>query len=138
METTLSSVPEASRSTRAVWAGRALSALPVLFLGVDAAFKFSDHPAVAEANAQLGIPAAITPVIGAIEAACLALYLVPRTAVVGAILLSGFFGGAIMTHLRVGDPLATHTLFPIWIAALVWGGLFLRDARVRALIAPSR
>jgi len=69
--------------------------------------------------------------------ACLALYLVRRTAVLGAVLLTGFLGGAIATHVRVEDPLFSHTLFPIYVAALVWGGLYLRDARVRA-IAPWR
>jgi hypothetical protein len=138
MESTLA-LPEApAPSARMRWAGRAVSALPVLFLGIDAAMKFSGHPAVAEANAQLGLPSRLTTTIGAIEALCLALYLVPRTAALGAILLTGYFGGAILTHLRVGDPLATHTLFPIYVAALVWGGLFLRDARVRSLLSPAR
>jgi hypothetical protein len=67
---------------------------------------------------------------------CLALYLVPRTAIVGAVLWTGYLGGAIATHLRVNDPLLTHTLFPTYVAALLWGGLWLRDRRVRALTAP--
>jgi hypothetical protein len=140
MESTLSALPApAATSDRMRLAGRVVSALPVLFLGFDSVVKFTTGiPAVAEANAHLGIDASATPIVGAIELACLALYLVPRTAALGAILLTGYFGGAIFAHLRVADPLATHTLFPIWIAALVWGGLYLRDARVRALLSPAR
>jgi hypothetical protein len=138
MENTLVAAPAAQPSSRTRWAGRAVSALPVLFLGFDSLAKFTSHPAVLEANARLGLPSSVTPAIGAIELACLALYLVPRTAALGAILLTGFFGGAILAHVRIGDPLATHTLFPIYVAALVWGGLFLGDARVRALLSPTR
>jgi hypothetical protein len=116
-------------------AGRIVTALPALFLAFDVAIKFSGHPAVAEASERLGLPLAVTPVLAAILAACLALYLVPRTAVIGAVLLTGYLGGAVAVHMRVGDPLVSHTLFPIWVGVLVWLGLFLRDARVRALIA---
>jgi hypothetical protein len=69
---------------------------------------------------------------------CLLVYVIPRTAVLGAIVLTGYFGGAIATHVRVGNPLFTHVLFPIYVAALVWGGLYLREDRLRALIARSR
>jgi hypothetical protein len=76
--------------------------------------------------------------IGALALLCTTLYVIPRTAVLGAILLTGYFGGAIATHLRVGNPLFSHTLFPIYIAVLFWLGLYLRDARVRALFAPRK
>jgi hypothetical protein len=78
------------------------------------------------------------PTIGAIALLCTALYLIPRTALLGAILLTGYFGGAIASHLRVGSPLFSHTLFPIYIAALFWAGLILRDNRVLALFAARK
>ena len=87
---------------------------------------------------QLGYQPHHLPIIGAIEIVCLALYLVPRTAPLGAVLWTGYFGGAIATHLRVDNPLPTHTLFPIYVAAIIWGGLYLRDPRVRALLRPAR
>lgn len=68
------------------------------------------------------------------ELICVAIYLVPRTSLLGAILLTGYLGGAIASHVRIGDPLFSHVLFPTYVAALIWGGLYLRDARVRALV----
>jgi hypothetical protein len=73
-------------------------------------------------------------VIGVIELVCLVLYLVPQTSVLGALLLTGYLGGAIATHVRVGSPLMSHTLFPIYVALMVWGGLYLREGRLRALL----
>jgi hypothetical protein len=87
-----------------------------------------------EGTAQLGYPEAVVLPIGVIQLACLVVYLVPRTAVLGAVLWTGYLGGAIAAHVRVGSPLLTHTLFPIYVAALLWGGLWLRDQRVRALL----
>ncbi|MGH2901323.1 MAG: DoxX family protein, partial [Solirubrobacteraceae bacterium] len=92
-------------------------------------------PAV-EGSTQLGYPESAIVPIGLILLACLVVYVVPRTAVLGAVLLTGYLGGAIATHVRVGNPLLSHTLFPIYVAAMVWGGLWLRDGRVRAMLAP--
>jgi DoxX-like family len=114
--------------------GRILTGLPVAFLVFDIALKIANPPFVVEASEQLGVPGQLAPMLAAILAACLGLYLVPRTAVLGAVLLTGYLGGAIAIHVRVGDPLFTHDLFPIYVAALLWGGLYLRDARVRALV----
>ena len=72
--------------------------------------------------------------VGALELACLVLYVTPRTSILGAILLTGYLGGAVATHVRVGSPLFTHVLFPIYVGALLWGGLWLREARLRALV----
>jgi hypothetical protein len=127
----------ATRSRRAVWAGRVLSGLAVLFLAFDTAVKVLLLPPAVEATARLGYPASSLLVIGLLELACLVVYLVPRTAVAGAVLWTGFLGGAIATHLRLGDPLFSHTLFPIYVAALLWGGLWLRDGRVSAMLASA-
>ena len=128
----------ATRAGAARWAARALTAVPVLFLAIDAAGKLAAPPAVVAGTVQLGWGAHHLPVLAALELACLALYLVPRTAVLGAVLWTGYLGGAVATHLRVDNPLFSHVLFPIYVAALIWGGLYLRDARVRALLRPTR
>lgn len=122
------------RSSKAVWVGRILSALLVLFLTFDTAMKVLQLPVAVEATQQLGFTAHAVFVIGVIEALCLVFYLVPRTALLGAVLWTGYFGGAIATHIRAGSPLFTHTLFPIYIAALLWVGLWLRDGRLRRIV----
>jgi hypothetical protein len=117
-----------------LWTGRVLTAIPILFLTFDGAGKVANVAPVREAMAQLGYPADTGVAIGIILLVCVALYAIPRTAVLGAILLTGYLGGAIATHVRVGNPLFSHILFPIYLAAMVWGGLYLRDARLRALV----
>jgi hypothetical protein len=112
--------------------GRILTALAVLFLLWDGVIKLMVLAPVAEAFARLGYPVSVAVGIGTLELACLAVYLIPRTSLLGAVLLTGFLGGAVATHVRVEDPLFTHALFPIYVAALLWGGLWLRDPRVRA------
>src|SRR4051794_3912481 len=131
----MSTSPSISR--RAIVAGRIASALPVLFLLMDGTVKFTTIPAVAESSRQLGWSPALAPVLGGLLLACLAFYLVPRTSVLGAVLLTGYLGGAVATHVRVGNPLFTHILFPTYIDALLWVGLWLRDARMRALFAST-
>lgn len=121
--------------TAARWTGRVLSALTVAFLAFDIAIKLGGHPMVAEASARLGLPASITVPVALVLAACVALYLVPRTAPLGAVLLTGYLGGAVLVHVRVGDPLFSHTLFPIYVGAFAWAGLWLRDVRVRRLFS---
>lgn len=111
-----------------------ISALPVLFIILDGVMKLIMPEPVAESFTKLGYPQDLSLVIGSIELACIAVYLWPRTAVLGAVLLTGFLGGAVATHVRIGDPLFTHILFPTYVAAFLWGGLFLRDQRVRALL----
>ncbi len=116
------------------WTGRILSGIAVLFLLFDGATKLVKLAPVVEATVQLGYPERAVVPIGALVLIGTALYLVPRTAVLGAIFLTGFLGGAVATHVRVGNPLFTHALFPTYVAALLWGGLALRDARLRALL----
>jgi hypothetical protein len=130
--------PAVRASTRALLVGRILTGLAVLFLSVDTAFKLVASQAVVEGTVQLGFAPHHLLVIGVIELACLVLYLIPRTAPLGAVLWTGYFGGAIVTHMRLDNPLFSHTIFPIYIAVLVWGGLYLRDARVRALLGRTR
>ena len=128
----------ADPSARARWAGRALSGLAVLFLTFDLSVKLFVSMEAVEATARLGWQARHMPILGVIQLACLALYLVPRTAVLGAVLWTGYLGGAVATHLRVDNPLLSHVLFPTYVAALLWGGLYLRDRRVRALLGAAR
>jgi hypothetical protein len=126
-----------SRSGKAIWTGRILSGLAVAFLIFDAGMKLFALPAAVEGTTQLGYPASTLLGIGIVQVICLAVYLIPRTAPIGAILWTGYLGGAIATHVRVGSPLLSHTLFPIYVAALLWAGLWLRDRRVGALLEPS-
>jgi DoxX-like family len=115
------------------WAGRILVALSVLFLLFDAAGHLIVPAAVVEAFNRLGYPLSLSPALAIVELVCLVAYVIPKTAILGAILLTGYLGGAVATHLRVRDPLF-DTLFPIIFGVLVWAGLYLRDPRLRALI----
>jgi DoxX-like family len=117
-----------------LWAGRIMSALPVLFLLMDGFMKLAKPDFVVKATVQLGYPENVIFGLGIVVLVCVILYVVPRTAVLGAILLTGYLGGAVATHVRVGDPLFSHTLFPVYFAMLLWGGLYLREERLRALI----
>lgn len=125
---------------KAIWIGRVLSGLAIAFLLMDGVMKFFLNklpPEALEANAILQWPMEKMPLIGTILLICTVLYIIPRTAVLGAILLTGYLGGAIATHVRVGTPLFSHTLFPIYIAIFIWLGLYLRDARVKAILGKS-
>jgi len=119
-------------------AARTLTGIAVSFLTVDAAMKLFRLPAAVAGTVELGYPPASLITIGLIQVACLIIYLIPRTSILGAVLWTGYLGGAIATHLRVGNPLLTHILFPIYVAALLWGGLWLRDRRLHDVFAPVR
>lgn len=116
-----------------LWAGRVLSALPVLFLLLDGVMKIVKPAFVVEATVQLGYPESVIVGLGVLLVACTILYLIPRTAVLGAILLTGYLGGAVATHVRVSGPLFS-ILMPVILGAMLWGGLYLRDERVRSLV----
>jgi len=120
----------ASISKKMIWAGRIMSALPVLMLLLSGVMKLVKPAAVVEGFVRLGYPESLTVGIGIVELACAALYVVPRTSVLGAILLTAYLGGATATHVRIGEPF----FMPILLGVLVWGGLFLRDERLRALL----
>jgi hypothetical protein len=123
-------------SNAALWAGRAMSALVVLFLIFDATIKLIPIQPVIDSMNELGYPPTVGLArgIGIITVICIALYVWPRTAVLGAILMTGLFGGAIATHLRIGSPVFSHLLFGFYLGLLAWGGLYLRDPRVRRMI----
>lgn len=117
-----------------VWAGRVLTGLGGAFLLFDSAGKLARAKPVMEGSMALGYPPTVVFGLGVVLLVCTLLYLVPRTAAVGAVLLTGYLGGAIATHVRVGNPMFSHTLFPIYVAMLIWGGLYLRDARLRTAL----
>jgi hypothetical protein len=121
-------------SRKTVVTGRVLSGIAVLFLLFDAVGKLLRPAAVIEGTTQLGWPVSVILPLGIIQALFLIAYLVPRTAVFGAILWTGYLGGAVATHVRIGNPLFSHVLFPVYVAALLWLGLWLRDRRLRTLL----
>jgi hypothetical protein len=116
------------------WAGHVLSALVILFMLMDATMKFLQLPVVLETSTQIGWPAASAVPLGIVLLICTALYALPRTAVLGAVLLTAYLGGAVATHARIGSPTFSHTLFGVYLGVMLWGGLYLRDARLRSLL----
>jgi hypothetical protein len=126
---------EVQVSARGRTIGWVLSGLVIAFLLMDATMKLLALSVVLETSGPLGFPgAAMARGLGVLLLVCTLLYAVPKTAVLGAILLTGYLGGAVATHVRVGDPLFSHILFGVYLGAFLWLGLYLRDARVRALV----
>lgn len=131
MEPTTSSL----QPTKAqLWTGRVLSTLAILFLTFDSTLKLLRLPVVEEASAKLGYQNTTIFTIGMVLLACVILYAIPQTSVFGAMLLTGYLGGAVATHTRVGDPLFSHILFPTYVGTILWLGLYLREPRLRALV----
>ena len=126
-------------SNKRIWAARIVAGVPIGLLTLDAGIKLARLAPAVTGTVQLGYPPSVVFGIGLIEILCVLAYAIPRTAVVGAVLLTGYFGGAIATHVRIGNPLATHVLSPIYVAAMIWGALLLRG-RLRGLLAapPAR
>lgn len=118
---------------KTLWAGRIISAIPALFLLMDGTMKLVKPKVVVDATVQLGYSESVIFPLGLILLACTCLYAIPRTSVSGAILLTGYLGGAVATHVRVAAGLFPIA-FPIILGCLIWLGLFLRDGRLRALI----
>ena len=110
------------QSNKQRWAGRSMTALPVLFLLFDSVIKLIRIDPVVQSFTELGYPVELAIGIGLLELVCLTAYVIPRSSVLGAILLTGYLGGAVATHVRVGSPLFTHVLFPVYVAALLWEG----------------
>ncbi|MBC7924330.1 MAG: DoxX family protein [Bryobacteraceae bacterium] len=117
-------------SKKRLWTGRIMSAVPVLMLFASAMFKLASAPGLEEGFSKLGWPASLAVTLGVLELTCTAIYLTPRTSVLGAILLTGYLGGAIATHMRIGDPY----VMPALLGMLLWGGLWFRDPRLQGLI----
>jgi hypothetical protein len=130
--TPISEAAPVSRS--ALWTGRALSTLAILFLLLDAVLKLVKPVEVVEGTSLLGYPESVITGLGITLLVCTILYIVPRTTILGAVLLTAYMGGAIATHVRVENPLITHILFPTYLAAIFWGGLYLREPRLRQLL----
>lgn len=116
--------------------GLVLTGLAVAFLLFDAVGKLVGPAAVLDTFAPLGWDPALAPVLGGLLLACLIVYLAPRTAVLGAILLTGYLGAAVATQLRVGNPLASHVLFSVYVGVIVWAGLLLRHPEARRVVVP--
>jgi DoxX-like family len=131
METSIVETPTAQLSKGVLWTSRLLSAIPVLLVLLGSVMKLMKPASVIQASAQAGLPERLIVPVGLIELTCVIVYLVPSTSVLGAILLTGLLGGATVTTLRIGDP--TYPL-PILLGMMAWGGLYLRDRRLRALI----
>ena len=130
METTIQTRPF---SVGASWAGYTLSALPVLFLVMDAVMKLFKPDFVVSKTVELGYSEGVIVPLGVVLLVCTILYALPRRAVLGAVLLTGYLGGAVATHVRVGEA-AFSILFPVILGAFIWGGLYLRDVRVASLL----
>jgi hypothetical protein len=122
------------------WTGRVLSGLVILFLTVDGAIKLVPIQAVIDSLRELGYPTSdsFARFLGVVTLVCTTLYAWPRTSLLGAVLLTGLMGGAIATHLRLDHPLFSHTLFGIYLGLFLWGGLWLRDERLRRVLPISR
>ena len=124
----------ARASTKLLWTGRVMSGLVIVFLLMDSVIKVMRVPAAVQGTGQLGYSQNIVAPLGVILLASTILYAVPRTAVLGAILVTAYLGGASAAQVRVGNPLFSNVLFPVYVGVLLWAGLFLREPRLRALI----
>jgi hypothetical protein len=120
-------------SKKALWTGRIISALPALFLLLDGVMKLLKPAPVVDATVRLGYHESVIVPLGIVLIVCTVIYMIPRTSILGAILLTGYLGGAVATHVRVGEGLFP-VFFPIVFGVLLWGGLWLRDERLRAFI----
>jgi hypothetical protein len=140
LDSTLAATPVFARPGRArLWTGRVLTGLVTLFLLFDVTLKLVHPPMVIEGTAKLGYPESSLLVTAILLLGSTLLHLLPRTATLGAILLTGYLGGAVATHLRVGDPVWSHTIFPVYVGVLIWAGLVLRRPSVAPLLGlPGR
>ena len=128
-----SNIQTAPTSKSMLWTGRIISALPVLFLLMDGVMNLFKPRVVVDATVQLGYPESVILGLGIVLVTCTVLYIIPPTSGLGAILLTGYLGGAVATHVRVGEGLFP-VLFPVILGVLIWGGLYLRDERIRTLV----
>ena len=134
MTTIQATLPTTTPSTVKVWTGRTMGGLVILFMLVDSIFKFIVNEEVVKATTDLGFQAHHLPIMGTLALIATLLYIFPRTEIVGALLLTGYWGGAIATHVRLDNPLFSHILFPVYLAVLAWGALWIKNERLRKLI----
>lgn len=132
MQSGVQTAPTTSKGM--LWTGRVLSALPILFMLMDGGMKLFKPAFVVDATVKLGYSESVIVPLGILALICTILYAIPRTSVLGAILLTGYLGGAVASHLRHGDPLFSHVLFPVYWGVMLWAGLYLREDRLRALV----
>ena len=124
-------------SNRRLWSGRVLTGAVGLFLLMDTTIHLANIAPVRESSTRLALPLGLAPVIGAVELVCLVAYLLPRTALAGAVLLTGYLGGAVAIQLRAGSPLFAEALFPIYVGILAWVGLLLRRPGLLTVLRSS-
>ncbi len=136
METAIQTRPAVSN--KALWTSRVMRAVVVLFLLMDTGIHLAQPAPVVQAMNQLGFPPNAAVALGVLEFALTVLYVIPRTSILGALLLTGYLGGAVSAHMRVGNPVFEAYIFPTLVGALLWGGLLLVDSRVRALMSSRR
>ena len=128
------SVKAPAVSNARLWTARIMGGLVIAFMLMDSIFKFIPNEAVTAGTTELGYQSHHLPILGALGLISILLFTLPRTQVLGAILLTGYFGGAIATHVRLDNPLFSHILFPVYLAVLAWGSLWLKNERLRRLI----
>jgi len=133
MTTASVSQPVAISKSR-LWASRIMGGLIILFMFVDSAFKFIPNEEIIKGSTDLGYQAHHLPIMGTLGLISIILYTFRRTEILGAILLTGYWGGAIATHVRLDNPLFSHILFPVYLGLLAWGALWLKNERLRKLI----
>lgn len=139
MTTTAATIEStASVSKGKLWTARIMGGLVIAFMLMDSIFKLIPNDMVTAGAVELGYQAHHIPVMGVLGLTSILLFIIPRTQILGAILLTGYFGGAIATHLRLDNPLFSHILFPVYLAVLAWGSLWLKNETLRKLIAGKK
>ncbi len=121
-----------------LWAGRILTGIAVLFLLFDILGKFTKPEEVIQGTTALGYPVSLITTIGVLLLICTVLYIIPKTSIIGAVLLTGYLGGALASNLRIEAPLFSHILFPVYFAIIVWAGLYFRNERLRRFISEKK
>ncbi len=134
MTTMQATLPTTASSTAKVWSGRIMGGIVILFMLMDTTFKFMTTEDVIKATTDLGFQAHHLPIMGTLGLLATLLYIIPRTEIIGALLLTGYWGGAIATHVRMDNPLFTHILFPVYLGVLAWGAIWIKNDRLRQLI----
>jgi hypothetical protein len=134
MATLNATIESTAPSKVKIWTGRVMGGIVILFMLMDGIFKFIVNDEVIKGTTELGFAAHHLPILGALGLISIVLYALPRTEVLGAILLTGYWGGAIATHVRMDNPLFSHVLFPVYLGILAWGALFIKNEKLRAAV----